>query len=658
MKRILFILSIALLSSASLSAQSPSGRTYPNGIYLFCGNEIPRTFYYLIERRDAAGLWQNVAKRQAPQNAAELKSNLLGLPAFFSSNLSLPYDRSDYLWDLQRKSFTTDSLLVFALDPKILAAVGCGWFDDGLQPGQAYQYRISRVIRKDTIVLGEVYQHFPDNKYRGRLDILQFIPNGDEITLYYGLTDSVSTQGLKLYRSRFKENNYSEVPVSSGFTDLNDRTVAVVSDESVATGMAYSYVAVPYDNLGNLGSPSDTINIYNLTKIADMGIVTEMNAVGDKEKRGVTLSWKMKTDSYVQFYEVYRSKNYDKGYERIVTLPAERTTYFDDEIDPTVAYYYFVTMNNGFTTSLPSARVQVILEGGKANIIPPQNLVADLQGNVVTLTFNTIEPDTRSYQIFRGEGYTGDLSLYASLDAVDSVATFRDVLAQTIEPQTFSYAVADVNSSNSVSPLSQRVSIQYSGGMLPVPNRIDAQLRGREIFVIWDDVSKQNAFVAGYNLWRSTIDPEGKTEEEARIVASLSYQENSYTDTLLIPGKHYRYVVESVDINGETSSKSMQAGIRVPQQLPLAPGQVSAFASGERIQLSWDNPLDPSIRNIRVYRAATGAEATLLKELPADESNFEDLTAQKGVQYYYFVITVNTRGEESKWDEPVGGKIR
>ena len=663
MKKILFILSIVLLSGASLYAQSPSGRAYLKGIYIFCGKEIPRNFYYSIEKKNGAGQWVEAAQLRAPQSAAALQANLLKLPASIRSTIPLPLDMCDYFWERQGKSFTTDSLFSYATDPMILAALGCSWFDDGLTAGQTCHYRISRVFRSGPIVLGEVHQPFPQNNYRGTLQTLRFTPADNVVTLYYGLTDSLLTFNLKLYRSRYMENNYREIKTNAVYTNLKGRIVAVVDDRTVTKGMAYSYVAVPYDQLGNMGRPSDTINIYNLSKVADLGYISGFSAVADKEKRGVTLSWKVDTDLYIHGYKVYRSKDYENGYTLVATLPQGTTTWFDLDIDPAEPYFYFVSMDNGFGHTIPSARIPVILEGNRPNTLPPQNVTATLNKNIVTLTFTSISPDIKSYQIFRGEGYTGELTLIASFSAPEPAGlpvTFVDTLARSTTPQTYSYAVADVNSSYNISPMSERASIQYSGGVLPIPSRLQAQLRGDRIFVVWDDVSEQNAFVMGYNVWRSTVDSEGVTVEKPQIVATLLYNQNSYLDTLLTPGSHYRYVLESVGPNDEKSNQSMHVGIIVPQQLPLPPGQVSAFASDKFISLRWDSPIDPSIKSIRIYRATAGAKATLLKELPTDQSTYQDRTAQKGVMYLYYVVTVNERGQESKMalDEPVSARIR
>ena len=670
MKRILFMISHSLLTCALAMAQTPrtpqtlQAQAYPNGIYIFCGKEIPRNFYYLIEKQDVSGSWVGAAELRAPQNAAALKANLLRLPDFFAATMHLPTDRADLIWDRQSRSSTIDSLFMFGADPKIMAAVGCGWFDDGLAAGE-YRYRVSKVYRTDAIALGEINRRFPENNFKGTLNTLHFVPEETEVALYYGLSDPQLTGDVILYRSRLMENNYQILPTRATYTSLNGQTVAVLRDESVAKGMAYSYVAVPRDALGNMGMPSDTVQVYNLKNFADIGIVKSFNAVGDKEKKGIMLSWEMASDLYIHGFEIFRSKDYESGYQSVVTLPAGESSYLDSYgINFGEVYFYYMVVNNGYGNNVPTPPTPVVLDGTKMNFLPPQDLTAELHDNVVRLTFSSVEADTWGYQIFRGEGYMGELTQIASLsvshqlspDGERPMVVFTDTLARTPMPQTFSYAVSDLNSSNNYSPLSERVSIQYSGGMIPAPANVEALLRGDRVWVIWNDATKMHPYIGGYQLWRSVVSDE--TESEAQLIATLSYEQNNYMDTLITSGTHYRYAVASIGIEGETSGRSLHAGIIVPQQLPLPPGQVAAIATDKRILLRWDMPLDPSIQSVRIYRATSNVPAALLKELPVGQSTFEDQTAKPGEQYYYYVVTVNKRGEESKADEPVSGRIR
>jgi len=634
--------------------------------------EIPRNFYYLVEKKGASGEWESAAELRAPKNAAELKANMLNMPAFFRSTMPLQIELADFLWERQKLSPYTDSLYAYSYDPKIMVALGCGWFDDGLKTEGDYQYRVSRVNKSNSMILSELRQRFPENLYKGTLNILKFTPNPDGgiIQIYYHLNDPSSfTYNVKLYRSRLLENDYKEVPSETALTSVNDMDAIVVSDESVTKGMTYSYIAVPYDFIGNMGTPSTPVNIYNMSNMADIGILSDFKVVADKDKKGVTLTWKMTSNTFIMGYEIFRSQDYDGSYKCIATLPGNVTSFFDDiDINPGETYFYYVTVNNGYGNNVPSARTPAVLEGTRENFLPPQDVIIELEDNVVRLMFGSIKRDTRGYQIYRAEGYTGELFQIAaiSVSAEDAIATaegsklmiFCDTLQLSGKPKTFSYAVADINSSYNISPLSERVSIQFSGGMLPAPMIREAMFRDNSIIVVWEDVTQLNAFVTGYNVWRSALNKEGVTIEEFKLIATTDYFENLYIDTELTPGTHYRYVLESIGINGETSGKSIHAGVLVPSQRPLPPGQISAIASDNRILLRWDNPIDPTLKNIRIYRATSDGKSTLLKELPANQSSFEDKTVKKDILYLYYIVTVNNRGEESKTDDPVSAKMR
>jgi hypothetical protein len=80
--------------------------------------------------------------------------------------------------------------------------------------------------------------------------------------------------------------------------------------------------------------------------------------------------------------------------------------------------------------------------------------------------------------------------------------------------------------------------------------------------------------------------------------------------------------------------------------IPAAPPPPSSFSatSGDPITLAWEveNASDPNIKGFRVYRATgryDGDYAPVFTGGPTDRS-FKDATAQRGVAYYYYVVTI------------------
>ena len=146
----------------------------------------------------------------------------------------------------------------------------------------------------------------------------------------------------------------------------------------------------------------------------------------------------MKYDRYLPLRRVRRK------YELIASVSPKTREYFDGRnITPSRVNYYYIAINTGVGSSLPSPRVPAILEGKKPNNIPPQDLVATRTGNVVTLKFRSVDSDTRAFYIYRGDGYTAPLEPATHVAFGSRRAYFiMDTLPSTMNAAVYSYVVA------------------------------------------------------------------------------------------------------------------------------------------------------------------------------------------------------------------------
>jgi len=658
-----FTIIFLIMSVTAINAQNFISKAYKTGNYIFCGNELPKHFSYLIEKKaDNSTEWISVAELRSPKNEAECESALLRLPRVMASLTAIDESQIKKVGQFIQKATVIDSLYAYAFDPRYQWVAGCAWFDEGITKPGEYQYRIYKLSKSgEKTLLNETKITFPGSPFKGTLQAANFKLNETNINISYTVSDTVNTAGVKLYRSIFKQNKFYESPANVIFTREKRKIVALVTDASIATGITYSYLAVPYDALGNMGVPTkDTLNIYNLSKLSDIGIIEKFDAEPNVEKRGVDLKWKLKNSLYVTSIDIYRSAVYDGKYFKIASVAAKETGYFDNiKIKPATAYYYYILINTGYGNSLPSARVPVILKGNKQNFFPPQNLAISRKGRIVTLTFQRLGHEIHGYYIYRANGYVAPLVQFPRmLLSKDSILSFNDTLPLTAEPAVYSYAVASENTSYNISPMTERVSLQYSGGMLPVPSKVDVMLLGKSVFVTWKNVSEQNAAVSAYYIFRSLVDENNKSVGSKRIAIN-SYKENSYTDATVVEGKHYRYSIQCVGIDStDLGSISAIAGIDIPELLPAQPGSVTAYGSDKKIVIHWDVPADNSITGFRIYRAVANQEATLLKQLPADADQFEDTAVTENQVYYYYIRSVNNIGKESKPTDEVSAKAK
>jgi hypothetical protein len=333
--------------------------------------------------------------------------------------------------------------------------------------------------------------------------------------------------------------------------------------------------------------------------------------------------------------------------------------YFDDSnLEPSITYFYYIVINNGFGNSLPSARAPAILLGKKENVIPPQDLILTRKGNVVTLKFRRVGYDVRGYYVYRANGYESELNqLPRMLHSTDSLLTYTDTLAVSGRSSVYSYAVASVNTSYNISPISNRVNTIFSGGQMPVPDKLNVLLGNDAVTLVWNDVADLNSSITAYEIYRKTVNKVQDSGVE-RLLGTVNFTTNSFTDNLILPGENYIYRIRCIASDTtDASSFSLPYSVYVPSGKALPPGEVSAIASAKFITLKWTLPVINDIQSVLVYRAAENGKESLLETLDAKTESYQDNSAKKGTMYYYFIVIKYKNGSASKPTDAVSARI-
>lgn len=113
----------------------------------------------------------------------------------------------------------------------------------------------------------------------------------------------------------------------------------------------------------------------------------------------------------------------------------------------------------------------------------------------------------------------------------------------------------------------------------------------------------------------------------------------TYTDTGLVNGTRYYYVVSAV-IGGVESANSSEA-TALPQAAPTTPTGLTATAGDAQVLLSWTASLRATTYD--VWRATEGGAWTQIKTLAV--VNYTDTGLTNGTQYSYYVTAHNTTGD-------------
>ncbi len=629
----------------------------PNGVYLKLGTEFPTTFSYLIQRKAAADKeWKLLAQNTFPNSSATLKARLMTAHPLLRQGFAISDTLVKVLWRRAEGAIYTDSIKPYDEIPYYASALGIGYLDTTAVPGE-YQYQIllrnSEEKNVDSTILKVSYR---PQKLNARLAPIAFEAADESVAITYRYLGEQKPGGIKVLRSRFGYNQFEQIPAFVMFASAKDSTVTI-TDQTAAYKMAYQYIAVPYDGLGNEGIPSDTLYVYNNAKAQDIGFFQSVNAAA--VDKAIKLRWKLENAGDVKVIKIFKSLTWDGNYVPVGTAAALDSTFTDINVKPMVTYYYRLQAQGPYSSSLGSTRVHALMSSPRKVVFPPQRLVTAVSGNVVTLTFKKVDRDARGYYVYRRDGYNGkQIQLPRLLLSTDTILTYIDTVANLNATAIYSYSAATVNSSYEISPQSESVTV-YMNGRIPIPTKVATRLISQQAMVLWNDMSKENP-IAGYVVYRSEKKENEKVYGKMHKIAELPLTQNSFVDSTIVEGNHYGYYIQSKGIGTDDalSSLSAIATVHYNSIKLLPPANVIALAQSNGIKLSWTNPLGIPLTKLRIYRAKVNEELSLLKEINADVNEFLDSDPASATTYFYAITAIDARGKESAKTTPIGLRFK
>ncbi|MEE1945414.1 hypothetical protein VRU48_09865 [Pedobacter sp. KR3-3] len=646
------------LSFVSLAAfAQPSARPASKGIYLNLGNELPVNFRYVISRKATGDkTWKQVGETSFPNSSIMLKARLMTADPILRQGQLISDTAVKVLWRRAEGALFTDSIRPYHEMPLYASAVGVGYLDTTATPG-AYEYRIYKRdaddANIDSATLAITYR---PAKLPNYLIPVSYEAADEAVSISYQYPGTEKLGGIKVLRSRFGYNQFEQIPVFTIFSKVNDSLTARITDQTAAYKMAYQYIAIPFDELGNEGEKSDTLYVYNNSRTHDIGFFKAVSATAVDKDKAIVLKWKLSSPGDVTAVKIYKSYSWDGEYALVGTANVKDTVWADIKVKPMVTYYYRLQAQGPYSSSVGSTRVQALMKAPRKLVFPPRNLSAESTGNTVKLTFRKVDRDARGYYVYRSEGYNGmPVQLSRLLLSKDSLLVYQDTIKNNLRAGIYTYTVATINTSYEISPPSDRASVMLSG-QIPVPAKVKAQLSKEQALVFWNDMTKENN-ISGYIVYRSEKLENEENYGEMKKMADLLPETNSYVDSTLAEGHHYAYYIQCKGIGNDgadTGGLSQVATVHYNAQKLMPPNNVIALAQTDGIALTWNNPLGIPLTKVKIYRGKANGELQLLKELSANEKDYVDTGIEKETTYFYTLSIIDSRGKESVQTSPLG----
>lgn len=420
--------------------------------------------------------------------------------------------------------------------------------DKGLTYGLPYKYRIIAITSFSQSAYSNVLTaetHFPKPTYLSANAV-------DDQTINLSWTDNCSfDNGFILERKRstgeFKE------------TATLDAQTNNYIDKKLQFGVQYTYrvLSKTQQNRSNYSKPVVTNTIFPKPTLLNVNVIDDQS---------VSLSWEDNCGFEKEY--VLERKTDDKGYQELIKLPVNSTSYLDKGLKYGKVYNYKVKAKTDINSSNYSKQVEV------QTVFPaPTELNVEIVGDAV-LGLNwkdncTFEDGYRIDRATDGKNY--NTIKRTSADQID----FKDKNLTYGVTYTYKiYAFTHINNSGPTNTKSELM-VVYP------PENTDTQIIGDEkIRLVWDDVCK---IEEGYKIERKTKDSEFK------LLTSLGPNSTYYLDSDVKEHISYFYRIFAYTVKSKSEFSAVLEDVchfgklRIPEEYLTIQAAIDAAIDGNSV---------------------------------------------------------------------------
>lgn len=319
-------------------------------------------------------------------------------------------------------------------------------------------------------------------------------------------------------------------------------------------------------------------------------------------------------------YSVYRGASADGEGDAPIASGLTAAAYTDSGLTNGTHYFYTVRAVNSIGSSPPSNET----DATPNMVVPaaPTGLTATRGNATISLAWNAVLGAT-GYQVFQGTTPGGEGSNPVSVPA-GTAFTDTGLINGTI----YYYQVSASNSAGTGSRSTEASATPLSPPAAPAG--LTATAGNTQVSLTWT----ASADAVSYNVKRATV-------SGGPYVTVTSPSGASATDTGLVNGTTYYYVVSAVNASGE-SGNSREASAQ-PLTPPSAPATLKAVAGNAQVALTWSAV--PGATSYNLYRSAGSYSYPVLYQQGVTASTYTDTGLSNGTQYVYKVAAVNAAGE-------------
>jgi fibronectin type 3 domain-containing protein len=247
---------------------------------------------------------------------------------------------------------------------------------------------------------------------------------------------------------------------------------------------------------------------------------------------------------------------------------------------------------------------------------------------------------------------------YETIRTASDTLVYIDTLELAGQPTRLRYAVRYVNAAGQRAAFSNFLLVEPAARIAEPPTITGSEVSASAVQITWNPPTTNidgsvPVNLLGYNVYRveKSQTEIGQTPINSKLVASTRYSDQTFRF-----GEEYNYVVRSVSLGvggNQVESVNSNAVLVTPIDTfaPSAPGKPSIAPAPNRLALFFPANPERDVAGYLVYRSTDPnlpkEQWTRLTPNLLTRTTFQDEAIESGKRYYYYIVAVDTAGNES-----------
>jgi fibronectin type 3 domain-containing protein len=380
----------------------------------------------------------------------------------------------------------------------------------------------------------------------------------------------------------------------------------------------------------------------------DADLPTNLTATGIDTLNAIQISWKIPKPYELDAIEIYRGIEYEKPFDRIISLSPTETFYLDKTIASGQRYFYSLKVIDRLGRSSISTNKVFAICQGTAKPLPPVKTIAKASEKGVTIYWLPNGDNIRGFYVYRCEGIDGDyaqISNFIEFEQKDSVPSYVDSDENMRLGISYSYIVKQENNGNLLSDASNAAIVQplhvKSKAELPMVN-LGSTIIDKGVLLTWN-LNNSVYGIYGVQVLRKKTDEKSFAKINKTI---LDLATTSYIDSTIEKNIAYNYCLSFINNKQEELSTTNIVSATIEDLALAPPFNLQGVFENNQVKLSWESS-SKNATGFKIYRRTPGKLPQEIGKVGSSVFTFTDNNLSSDDVVIYYITTINNAVESN-----------